>query len=306
MILLCGIRSETPMRLLTARLDEMHEPFVLFHQRDFAACDLQFSIVAGTVTGSFVIESEVWPLAEFHAIYPRMMDYRALPELANEAPDSTLTRQCQTLHRSLLQWIDISGAAVVNPTEAMASNGSKPYQAQLIREAGFLIPETLITNSPHLVEEFRKTHGTIIYKSISGTRSIVQTLEDADLARLEDIRWCPTQFQQFVPGTNLRVHIVGEEVYTTAILSDVTDYRYARQQTGEVAELAAAKLTEEWEGRCITLSKLLGLPFCGIDLKITPEGEVFCFEVNPCPAFSYYELNTDQPISAALARLLAA
>lgn len=306
MILLCGIRSETPMRLLTARLEEMHEPFVLFHQRDFTACDLQFSIVAGTATGSFAIENEEWRLEEFHAIYPRMMDYRALPELVSEAPDSIVSRQCQTLHQSLLQWIDISGATVVNPTEAMASNGSKPYQAQVIREAGFLIPETLITNSPHLVEEFRKLHGRVIYKSISGTRSIVQTLEDADLARLENIRWCPTQFQQFVPGTNLRVHVVGEEVYTTAVLSDVTDYRYARQQTGEAAELAAAKLTEEWEGRCITLSKLLRLPFCGIDLKITPDGEVFCFEVNPCPAFSYYELNTDQPISAALARLLAA
>ena len=43
----------------------------------------------------------------------------------------------------------------------------------------------------------------------------------------------------------------------------------------------------------------------GIDLKITPEDDVYCFEVNPCPAFSYYEANADQPISAAVARYLA-
>jgi D-alanine-D-alanine ligase-like ATP-grasp enzyme len=135
----------------------------------------------------------------------------------------------------------------------------------------------------------------------------VQTFEDEDLARLDNIRWCPTQFQEFVPGTNMRVHVIGEEVLATAILSDVdvTDYRYARQQTGESAELVEAKLSDEWAARCLALSKLLDLPFCGIDLKITPEGEVFCFEVNPSPAFSYYELNTGQPISAALARLLA-
>jgi hypothetical protein len=27
----------------------------------------------------------------------------------------------------------------------------------------------------------------------------------------------------------------------------------------------------------------LGLAFAGIDLKLTPDGEVYCFEVNPCP-----------------------
>jgi len=36
-----------------------------------------------------------------------------------------------------------------------------------------------------------------------------------------------------------------------------------------------------------------------------PNDEVYCFEVNPCPGFSYYEANTSQPISAAVARRLA-
>jgi glutathione synthase/RimK-type ligase-like ATP-grasp enzyme len=306
MILLCGIRSETPIQLLSAQLEEMETPFVVFHQRDFEACDLHFSIEGGRVKGAFAMNGKEWPLEAFQAVYPRMMDYRSLPELSGEAEDSTRSNHCRDLHRSLLQWIDISGTRVINPTDAMASNGSKPYQAQLIRMAGFRVPDTLITNEPDLVQDFKQLHGKIIYKSISGTRSIVQTLEDSDLERLENIRWCPTQFQEFVPGTNMRVHVVGDEVYATAILSDVTDYRYARQQTGESAELVGAKLTEEWEARCVALSKLLDLPFCGIDLKITPDGEVFCFEVNPSPAFSYYELNTGQPISSALARLLAA
>lgn len=306
MILLCGIRSETPMQLLATQLEEMKTPFVVFHQRDFESCDLHFSVEAGKVRGTFAMGGKEWPLEEFQAVYPRMMDYRSLPELSGEPEDSARNIHCRDLHRSLLQWIDISGTRVINSTDAMASNGSKPYQAQLIRAAGFRVPDTLITNEPHLVHEFKKLHGRIIYKSISGTRSIVQTLEDADVERLESIRWCPTQFQEFVPGTNMRVHVVGDEVYATAILSDVTDYRYARQQTGESAELVEAKLVEEWEERCVALSKLLDLPFCGIDLKITPEGEVFCFEVNPSPAFSYYELNTGQPIAGALARLLAA
>jgi RimK-like ATP-grasp domain len=306
MILLCGIRSETPMQLLIGQLGRMEIPFAVFHQRDFADSELRFSVEGGAVNGTLALGGRKFKLEDFRSIYPRMMNYHSLPELAAEPEESPRSKQCSDLHRSLLQWIDITPAQVINSTDAMASNGSKPYQAQLIRQAGFKIPDTLITNEPWLVQEFRKLHGRIIYKSISGTRSIVQTFEDEDLARLQSIRWCPTQFQEFVQGTNMRVHVIGEEVLATAILSDVTDYRYARQQTGESAELVEAKLSDEWAAKCIALSKLLDLPFCGIDLKITPEGEVFCFEVNPSPAFSYYELNTGQPISAALARLLAA
>jgi hypothetical protein len=39
---------------------------------------------------------------------------------------------------------------------------------------------------------------------------------------------------------------------------------------------------------------------------VTPEGEWFCFEVNPSPAFLYYQQATGQPIATAVAGLLAA
>ena len=65
-----------------------------------------------------------------------------------------------------------------------------------------------------------------------------------------------------------------------------------------------ALLEPHLEAACIALSKALGLAFTGIGLRITPDGEVYCFEVNPSPAYSYYEANTGQPISTALARYL--
>jgi hypothetical protein len=44
---------------------------------------------------------------------------------------------------------------------------------------------------------------------------------------------------------------------------------------------------------------------CSYDLKVAPAGEIFCFEVNPSPAFSFYEANTGQPIAGSLARYLS-
>ena len=55
---------------------------------------------------------------------------------------------------------------------------------------------------------------------------------------------------------------------------------------------------------CLRIAKDLGLLHAGIDLKETPEGDWYCFEVNPCPGFIYYERHTGQPISLALAELL--
>ena len=50
----------------------------------------------------------------------------------------------------------------------------------------------------------------------------------------------------------------------------------------------------------------MNLPVAGIDLRRSPDGEWFCLEVNPSPAFSYYQAHAGLPISDAIARLLAA
>ena len=87
-------------------------------------------------------------------------------------------------------------------------------------------------------------------------------------------------------------------------MHDATDYRYAPRQPGAPAELRAAELSDELAAKCVQLSRVLDLAFAGIDLKVTPDNDVYCFEVNPSPGFSYYEGNTGQPISAAVARYL--
>jgi len=307
MILLCGIPSETPLRLVSERLENLGARYVTFNQREFANCDIDFEIDKTGVTGELRIGDWVYPLEEFRSVYSRLMDVRSLPELSTEAPDSELRRNCRSFHDALTRWMEISPGQIINRCTPMGSNASKPYQTQLIREHGFLIPETLITSDPQLVRDFYdQHHGRVIYKSISATRSIVQTLTERDFDRLERIRWCPTQFQAFVEGTNVRVHTVGDEVFPTAISTEATDYRYASRQSGSHAELREVELSDDLSEQCLKLAKSLGLVFAGIDLKITPDDEIYCFEVNPCPAFSYYECNAGQPISEGVARCLMA
>lgn len=304
MILLCGLPSESPLAMVRAELEQSGARYVFFDQHRFDHMQFLFEVAAGSITGYLQIDQDRYSLTDFAGVYTRLMDDLTLPELHHEPEASARREHCRSLHDALINWMELTPTQVVNRHGAMASNSSKPYQMQLIREHGFSIPETLITNDPLLAEQFYRQHARVIYKSISSVRSIVQMMTDADIPRLQHIRWCPTQFQVFVEGTNVRVHVVGTTVFATMITTDSTDYRYA-SQFGSSAELQAAELDEDVAGRCVRLAQALNLPFAGIDLKITPDDQVYCFEVNPSPGFSYYEHQTQQPIARAVARFLA-
>jgi glutathione synthase/RimK-type ligase-like ATP-grasp enzyme len=197
-----------------------------------------------------------------------------------------------------------SSCAVVNRLAGGMTNHSKLYQALLVRECGLLTPPTLVTNDPEEAHRFfDENDGQVIYKSLSGIRSIVRRMGAEQLARLPLLSNGPTQFQAFIDGDNVRVHTVGDNVFATRIRSGAVDYRYARQD-GESVEMEPAELPVGIAEACARLANRLGLLFTGIDLKETPQGDYYCFEVNPCPAFTFYEANSGQPISTALADLL--
>ena len=303
MILLGGIPSESPHVLLMEALDELGLEYRFFNQRKCADCNIALRIDSNGVDGEFRIEHENFRLGDFSAVYFRLMDDRLLPELEGQPEDSWSRRRTRALHDTLYRWIEVADARVVNRSDPQGSNGSKPYQAQLIARCGLRTPETLITNDPEAVLAFRQKHGEIIFKSISGVRSIIKVFDESDVARLEHIRWCPVQFQAFVTGTDMRVHVIGEEVFATEIVSDKVDYRYARRNGGNTT-LRATEISEDLAKRCISLTAELGLIFSGIDLRIGPDNEATCFEVNPSPAYSYYQANAGQPIATSLARYL--
>jgi glutathione synthase/RimK-type ligase-like ATP-grasp enzyme len=305
MILLCGIPSEPPLQLVTAALEQLRQHYFLFNQRHVGQTEVEFTVRDGVVKGWLESGNARYRLEDFEGVYLRFMDDGELPEIRHEPAGSPARTHSRAVHETLNTWLELTEARVLNRPSAMCSNNSKPFQAQLIEAHGLRVPETLITNDPDLVREFRREHGRVIYKSISGVRSIVQSLEDKDLERIEKIRWCPTQFQQFIEGTNVRVHVVGRKAFATRVQSDAVDYRYAQRQVGESADLEACDLCADTAERCVAVAEALELPFAGIDLKITPAGEVYCFEVNPCPGFSYYELSAGQPIAMAVAEYLS-
>jgi hypothetical protein len=305
MIVLAGIPSEPALDRVAGELQDLDVPFVWFDQRRAAESACAFRLDGDGLHGTLDVGDRSIRLEDVAGVYWRLMDDRMLPELQGLPPDAPERDRCRALHDAFTSWTSVTPARVVNRAAAMASNGSKPYQAQLIRAVGFDVPETLVTNDPDRVREFVARHGRVVFKSISGIRSIVEEVDGAALARLGDIRWCPVQFQAYVEGVDVRVHVVGRRAFATRVASDAADYRYAAARSGVAARLEATRLSETVEARCVELAARLGLRFTGIDLRITPDDRVVCFEANPCPAYAYYEGHTNQPIARAVAHHLA-
>jgi hypothetical protein len=292
------------MRMVASAIEDLGHSYVMWNQRRIAHCRLDFEIAGGAVDGVLTVEEMQISLSDITAVYVRIMDDAQLPELKGLASTAWERRHSRAQHQALLLWLDLTTARVVNRPAANGSNSSKPWQARLIEAAGLRTPPTIVTNDPASVRDFRHRHGELIYKSASGFRSIVRQLDVADEDRLDAIRWCPVQFQRRVPGCDVRVHVVGGDVFATRIVSTAADYRYASRE-GLEAELKPFELSTELADASRRLSRDLDLPFAGIDLRIEEDGNAWCFEVNPCPGFSYYESHTGQPIAAAVARYLS-
>lgn len=303
MIFLCGIPTEPSLELVIERLREMGAPHVVFHQRRFADARLELEVGDGDVRGELRLDGTRHRLEDFVAIYTRLMEWQLLPEVEHEPPDSPVRLHCQNLHAALTQWHELAPGRVLSRSAEIGVAYSKPMQAQLIRRHGFSIPETLVTNDPDEVRRFRQRHGRVIYKSASYVRSVVDLLDERDPSRLEAVRACPVLFQQYVEGMNLRVHTVGKRAFATSIQASAVDYRYA-YLAGEEEKIEESAICEGFANRCIGLAAAFGLDFAGIDFKLTSGGEAYCLEVNPAPAFSYYELHTGQPIARAVAEYL--
>jgi glutathione synthase/RimK-type ligase-like ATP-grasp enzyme len=306
MILVAGIMADGMIELMCARLEYMgYDYFFLDELRFPGDFNASWSISNGGITGYLEGPKGKVDLKDITGIYARYVQYRGAEkrEGFGEREEEIITSEYQA---SLMYLFDAMPCVVVNRVKASTSNDSKLYQEALVSSFGFLTPRTLVTtNSEEAVDFYEACNKKTIYKSVSSVRSIVRRLEDADLPRLESVRNCPTQFQEWVEGVDIRVHTVGEQTFATELVSEASDYRYA-SRSGASLTAEAIEIPPEIAAACVGLTKSVGLVVAGIDLRRTPDGRYYCFEMNPSPGFLFYERATGQPISEAVANLLRA
>lgn len=248
--------------------------------------------------GELYIEGERIDIRNINAIYTRLSGSK-IKENISEASKAEIEQERLIYFDTFFEYID---AMVINRNKSQFPNSSKLYQSGIIKNYGFNIPNSIISNDINEVKEFieaKKDKG-IIYKSASAERSKVQNFKKEDFDKLEFIKYCPHLFQECVHGADIRVHALATgETFACRIGSETSDYRYDADRNVEIIDLP-----QKIKDACVKMTLDFGLYLSGIDLRITPDGEYYCFEVNPSPAFSWYEEITGMPISDAVAEMM--
>jgi glutathione synthase/RimK-type ligase-like ATP-grasp enzyme len=200
----------------------------------------------------------------------------------------------------------------VNPPASDEIAHHKPLQLARAQEVGLPVPRTLITNDPDDARRFvdEVGPGRTVYKTFVATEENwreTRIIRSEEVALLDSVRLAPVIFQEYVAAVaDLRVTVVGDRLWPTQIVAGGSSYAVDYRMDMGAAEFSPTHLPDDVAEKLMLLMKRLDLVYGAIDLRRTPEGEHVFLEVNPAGEWLFVEERTGQPLTAAMADLLAA
>jgi len=186
---------------------------------------------------------------------------------------------------------------VLNPPAGDQSNFTKLYHSVAIASSNnWLMPHSCLTNNEATALEFIEKHKDVIYKGCSSAKTWARKFVAADAGRLKGLKSSPVLFQQLINGPDVRIHIVGEEMFAEKIISSSVDYRTIKGNNYQKIEVPPII-----QQGCINLVKETCTPFLGIDFKIEGKtGDWYFLEANNMPCYQGYDVRSGYKISGAI------
>ncbi|MFC4817735.1 ATP-grasp domain-containing protein [Flavobacterium sp. GCM10023249] len=194
---------------------------------------------------------------------------------------------------------------------------SKEEQMKIASGLGLKVPETCITNSPDEAKRFVRSHTSVIAKMQSsfaiykdGVENVVFTneIKEDNLESIESLQYCPMQFQQKLEKKlELRITIVGEEVYAFAIDSQKLDNAkldWRREGVKLLKDWVPYDLPIDIKEKLLQMMDVYGINYGAADIIVTPEDEYFFLEINSAGEFYWLDMLIDGEISTQIAKVL--
>jgi glutathione synthase/RimK-type ligase-like ATP-grasp enzyme len=236
----------------------------------------------------------------------RVSDFSFEEVLVDQQVREFCSLNCQHAIEGFFQ---ILGDRVVDPIFRMRAANRKLYQLHLAQGCGLRVPPTCVTNDPDIARNFiTTTPGRKIYKIFEGINRLSATttiIESKHMTHLNLLRHSPVIFQQFIePGFDLRITVVGKQLFPAKWISRMPEAQ-VDIRVDINAEISSYVLPSEIDLGIRKLVAKLQLRFCAIDMRVGSDGKYYFLEVNPSGQYLFVETATWQPITAALAQLLA-
>lgn len=243
------------------------------------------------------------------AWWRRPLPFTMDPAITDPGAAGWAYNECHEAISGLWSALDVTW---VNPPQATEAAMMKSWQLRVAAAVGLEIPRTLITNSPREARDFVDAVGVrrTVYKAFSATVENwreTRVLEPGELDVIDAVRYAPVIFQEFVPAeVDLRVTLVGDEVYPAAVHSQDLEYTVDFRMHLDEVRMEPTTLPGPVVAALYRLLDRMGLRYGAVDLRRTPDGRYVFLEINPAGQWIFVEEKTGQPMTDAMARLLAA
>ena len=187
------------------------------------------------------------------------------------------------------------------PRPSVTSPATQTSQWAQLEAAGFQVPEFLVTADARSAAAFAHRHGdNVVVTSTPGHRRFVGWWDD-DIAEGLVSRQGAVGLQQFVAGEDVRVHVVGDTVFATAVESDpfgdLTEVDDAMYRAVEAPAII--------KQLCLIFARCEGLSLAAFHFKVTLDGTWWCHRMEANPSFLRFEVGSGQAIGDAVVDLVA-
>lgn len=305
MILLVTSKRDVTTDLIVQKLQTLRRPYFRLNTED---------LPQGTLHGqpgaewSLSLNGEAFKLSNVTAAYFRRP---GMPEIRPSLPVNLQDFVLQEWQSALTGLYWVLEERWLNSPMNIALAENKIRQLILARSMGFTVPDTLIGNSAPAAAEFadsrqcvaKPVKQNLIEGEGGGKVVFTSRIPRFTSENAAEIEASPFILQQeIVKAFDIRVTVVGEKVFATAIDSQgnpdtEVDWRKTSNPTlpHEIYELPSV-LVE----RCTALVRKLGLRYGAIDLVLDNDGKHWFLEINPNGQWGWIEMRTGHPIAAAI------
>ncbi|MEO7732076.1 MAG: hypothetical protein ABIY55_13970, partial [Kofleriaceae bacterium] len=179
---------------------------------------------------------------------------------------------------------------------------NKLLQLRAAQRAGLRVPATLVSQDPARIRSFCRNYPDAILKPLRarGELAVTAVASEALLAQDDVLSLTPAIYQENIPGErHLRITMFGDRCHAALIEARELDWR-----TDVTVPFRAYEPSAQLRAALQDVLRSLGLVMGIFDLKLTPDGEIVFFEINPQGQFLFVEGLCNMPIAASLADYL--
>lgn len=208
-------------------------------------------------------------------------------------------------------WEIIAGKKWLNAPGAIKSAENKVNQLALAQSLGFVIPETVISNSRTTIADIIKQDMTLkMHQGLVTTKDGYSSHYSAVIPYNPHEKPAglpyPGIWQPYIPkAKEWRITVVGDQVFDAAIYTkDKARADWRRHQATSLVSFKSETFPDKQKTLCKKMLSRLGLRYGAFDFIERPDGTIVFLELNPNGQYAWLEHVLGLAISDAIAALL--